>query len=307
MNGLLVIDKSGGMTSNDVVRRVRRLFGMRRVGHCGTLDPMATGVLPIAVGEGTRLVEFVMDGDKSYRATLQLGATTDTQDSSGTVLERFDWRGVDETRIRSAAAALVGEQMQLPPMYSALKRDGVPLYRLARKGIEVEREPRRVVISRLEVLEIALPEVIIEVDCSKGTYIRTLIHDFGQLLGVGAHMTALRRLRHGRFGLDRALTLEALDERLQAGMDCPLLGPLEVLDDWPRLTVADSGAARLDHGIPPAFVDLESPPECAARTLVALCHAGQLLALGRYAPERDNEQRGDFELLRVFPRQSRGE
>ena len=307
MNGLLIIDKSEGMTSNDVVRRARRLLGLRRIGHCGTLDPLATGVLPLALGEGTRLVEFVMDGDKGYHATLRLGATTDTQDATGTVLERRDCSGIDAAAVHRAASALLGAQLQLPPMYSALKRNGVPLYRLARQGVEVEREPRQVTIRRIEVTSVVLPEVSLAVDCSKGTYIRTLVHDLGQSLGVGAHLTALRRVRHGRFDLSRAITLERLAELQARGEAPPLLGLLEALNDWPRLQVLDTGQLRLAHGIPPAIGELAAPPVCAAGTLVALCADARLLALARFAPLREVERRGDFELLRVFTPASGGE
>lgn len=307
MNGLLIVDKSAGMTSNDVVRRVRRLLGMRRVGHCGTLDPLATGVLPVVLGEGTRLVEFIMEGDKGYHATLRLGETTDTQDATGTLLEQRDCSNVTETMVRAAAETLVGEQAQLPPMYSALKRNGVPLYRLARQGLEVERTPRLVRIARLDVPSVRLPLVDIEVDCSKGTYIRTLVHDFGQRLGVGAHLTALRRVRHGRFDLTQAITLEQLAERLQGARPLPLLGLHEVLNDWPQMSLTDEGVRRLSYGIPPALADLLMVPACAPGTLVTLCHGGRLWALGRFAPLREQERRGDFELLRVFLPQPGGE
>lgn len=299
MHGILIVDKPAGMTSNDVVRRVRRLLGTRRVGHCGTLDPMATGILPVAVGEGTRLVQFLMDGDKSYRATLRLGETTDTQDAEGTVLECRDWHAVDEPAVRLAAAAFVGPLQQIPPMYSALKRDGVPLYRLARQGVEVERAPRSVSINRLEVLGVELPLVTIEVDCSKGTYIRTLAHDLGSALGVGAHLVALRRTRHGRFDEMSAVTLEQLEQLLAAGERPPLLGPRTVLASLPQLELSAEAARRLCNGIPPVTDETSNDTVCG--DLVLLLHAGRLLAIARFAPQRSLESRGDFELLTVFP------
>ena len=210
MNGFLVIDKPQGVTSFDVVRTVRRVLKVRRVGHCGTLDPMATGVLPVAIGEATRLVEFVMDGAKIYRGTLKLGETTDTQDAEGTILSRGAIDGIDRVEIEGVIATLLGPIQQLTPMYSALKRDGVPLYELARKGIEVERTLRSIEIYRFELCSLDLPFVTFEVTCSKGTYVRTLAHNLGARLGCGAHLTALRRLKSGAFTEAEAISLDRL-------------------------------------------------------------------------------------------------
>jgi tRNA pseudouridine55 synthase len=210
MNGILLIDKPQGMTSHDVVRRVRRLLRTRRVGHTGTLDPLATGVLPVAVGEATRIVQFLMEGDKTYRAVLKLGEITTTQDAEGEVLERRPVEGITVEAVIAAARSFAGVIHQLPPMYSALKKDGVPLYRLARQGIEVERESREVRIDRLQILDVDLPLVTLEVDCSKGTYVRTLCHDLGLALGTGAHLVALRRTRSGSFTEADCVKLEQL-------------------------------------------------------------------------------------------------
>lgn len=188
MNGLLLVDKPGGMTSFDVVRKVRRWSGTRQVGHCGTLDPSAVGVLPVAIGSATRLVEYLMTGSKEYVATLRLGTVTDTQDGDGQVLETHPWQSIDRQALEAAVAGFIGTIQQVPPMYSALKRAGVPLYRLARQGVDVEREPREVSIESIEIIEVALPDVILRIACGKGTYIRTLCHDLGQLLGCGAHI-----------------------------------------------------------------------------------------------------------------------
>ena len=210
MNGFLVIDKPQGVTSFDVVRTIRRALKVRRVGHCGTLDPMATGVLPVAIGEATRLVEFVMDGEKIYRGTLKLGETTDTQDAEGTILSSRAIDGIDRAQIEAVIATLLGPIQQLPPMYSALKRDGVPLYELARKGLEVERALRSIEIYRFEISSVDLPFVTFEVTCSKGTYVRTLAHDLGARLGCGAHLTALRRMKSGAFTEAEAIPLDSL-------------------------------------------------------------------------------------------------
>jgi tRNA pseudouridine55 synthase len=298
MNGILLIDKPPGMTSHDVVRRVRRLLRTRRVGHTGTLDPLATGVLPIAVGEATRIVQFLMEGDKTYRAILKLGATTTTQDAEGEVLERRPVEGITAETVMAAARSFEGVIRQLPPMYSALKKDGVPLYRLARQGIEVERESRAVRIDRLQILDVDLPLITLEVDCSKGTYVRTLCHDLGLALGTGAHLVALRRTRSGSFTEADCVTLEQLETDGTATP--PLLSVDEALRGMPALEVDAEAARRLADGIPPALASLSAAPGCPEGETVRLMHAGTLLAIARFAPGRLNEKRGDFELLRVF-------
>jgi len=299
MNGLLLIDKPQGLTSHDVVRRVRRLLRTRRVGHAGTLDPLATGVLPVAVGEATRLVQFLMEGEKSYRATLRLGEITDTQDAEGEVLERRPLEGVTVAAVEAAARSLEGEVQQVPPMYSALKKDGVPLYRLAREGLDVPREARSIIVRRLQVLSIDLPLVTFEVDCSKGTYVRTLCHDLGLALGCGAHMVALRRTRTGTFTEADCVTLEELER--EEG-EARLLSLGEVLREMPALELEAQAARRLADGIPPESSSLMAPPSCSEGETVRLMQGQSLLAVARYAPGREKEKRGDFELLRVFNR-----
>jgi tRNA pseudouridine55 synthase len=298
MNGILLIDKPPGMTSHDVVRRVRRLLRTRRVGHTGTLDPLATGVLPIAVGEATRIVQFLMEGDKTYRAILKLGETTTTQDAEGEVLERRPVEGITAETVIAAARSFEGVIRQLPPMYSALKKDGVPLYRLARQGIEVERESRAVRIDRLQILDVDLPLITLEVDCSKGTYVRTLCHDLGLVLGTGAHLLALRRTRSGSFTEADCVTLEQLETDGTATP--PLLSVDEALRGMPALEVDAEATRRLADGIPPALASLSAAPGCPEGETVRLMHTGTLLAIARFAPGRLNEKRGDFELLRVF-------
>lgn len=297
MNGLLIIDKPQGMTSHDVVRRVRRLLHTRRVGHTGTLDPLATGVLPVAVGEATRIVQFLMEGEKTYRAVLRLGETTTTQDAEGEVLERRPVAGVTAEAVFAAARLFEGDIRQIPPMYSALKKDGVPLYRLARQGLEVEREAREVRIERLQILDVNLPLVTFEVDCSKGTYVRTLCHDLGEALGTGAHLVALRRTRSGDFTEADCIQLE----QLEATATPPsLLSVTDALRSMPALEVDQVAARRLGDGVPPALSGLTATPDCRDGEIVRLVHARALLAIARFAPGRENEKRGDFELLRVF-------
>ncbi|MFO7982504.1 MAG: tRNA pseudouridine(55) synthase TruB [Desulfuromonadales bacterium] len=301
MDGLLIIDKKEGMTSHDVVSCVRRLLNIRRVGHTGTLDPLATGVLPVAVGRGTRLVQFFLESGKSYRATLKFGESTDTQDSQGEILERRSVDGLSSDRIRQTVASLVGSGEQIPPMYSALKKNGVPLYKLARQGIEVEREGRLIHIDRIDIIDIDLPCMTIEVDCSKGTYIRTLCHDIGMKLGTGAHLTALRRTRTGPFDESSAVTLDTLADLVEKDKELPLLSMRDALVGWKILQVGPEGLQRLANGIPPLGEQISGAPAVDSGDLVALVDDGHLFAVARYAPEREKEQRGDFELLRVFP------
>ncbi|MFN8555852.1 MAG: tRNA pseudouridine(55) synthase TruB [Dehalococcoidia bacterium] len=245
LGGLLVIDKPAGWTSHDVVARVRRLAGRRRCGHAGTLDPLATGVLPLGLGSGTRMLEYLGDADKAYRATIRLGRTTDTDDADGLTLEERPWGGVTTGAIADAIAAFLGEIDQTPPIYSAIKRDGVPLHRLARAGAAVQVAPRRVRIDRIDVLDITPPHVTIEVACSKGTYIRSLARDLGATLGCGAHLAALRRLRHGPFTEADVHTLEAVAAAVAEGRLAGLLLPLDLpLATAPAITV-DERAARL--------------------------------------------------------------
>ncbi len=299
MDGLLIIDKPGGVTSHDVVRQVRRLCRQRQVGHAGTLDPMATGILVVGVGDGTRIIQFLMEGEKTYRATFKLGESTDTQDAEGNVLVQRSWETITADAVERACQSFVGAIRQVPPMFSALKKDGVPLYRLARQGIEVEREAREITIHQILVEKIDLPFVTLVVDCSKGTYIRTLGHDIGEMLGCGAHMTALRRTRSGCF-------TEADCIRLEDYVDAPdtlsLISLEQGLRDYPSCEMTPEAAARLRNGIPPTVDEVSTDSLPDAGSIVLLLDAGALLAAARFAPGRENERRGDFELIRVFPR-----
>jgi tRNA pseudouridine55 synthase len=301
MNGLLLVDKPCGITSFEVVRKVRRWCGTRQVGHCGTLDPAASGVLPVAVGSVTRLVEYLLVGDKEYLATLRLGVVTDTQDADGQVLVTHSWAGIDRGVLESAAAPFRGAISQTPPMYSALKRDGVPLYRLARQGQEVERTPRAVQIDTLELLEVAPPLVTLRIVCSKGTYIRTLCHDLGQQLGCGAHLAALRRTRCGSFGIGACFTIAHLEQLAAAGQPLPLIAPAQVLADWPGLQVQGAARFRLTNGIAPTLTDVTGADGLVPGQPVRLLADSQLAATARYAPEGKGTRHGDFLLDKVFP------
>jgi tRNA pseudouridine55 synthase len=247
MDGILVVNKPQGWTSHDVVARVRRLTHQKRVGHAGTLDPMATGVLLVCLGRATRVAEYLMASDKTYRAVMRLGVETDTYDAEGQVVATRPV-DVDESALRGALQKFVGEIDQVPPMYSALKRKGKPLYKLARQGVEVERVARRVTIHDITLREFMSPDVTIDVRCSPGTYIRSLAHDVGAALrgACGAHLTALTRLASGSFTLDDAVRLEDL-----TGLEdlSGLLRPLDAaLQALPAVTLDAEAARRIVMG-----------------------------------------------------------
>lgn len=209
-SGVLLVDKAPDMTSHDVVAIARRALGTKKIGHCGTLDPMATGLLMLVIERATKIQDLLMSEDKEYEGTLMLGKTTSTQDRQGEVLEEKEVPDFSAERIDAAFASFTGAFEQLPPMVSAIKKDGVPLYKLARKGQEVERALRPVNVSKYEIRRMELPEVDFVVNCSKGFYVRTYAHDIGEQLGCGAHLSALRRTRSGRFTLERAISVDQL-------------------------------------------------------------------------------------------------
>lgn len=211
-DGVLLVDKAGGMTSHDVVALVRRQLGIKKVGHCGTLDPIATGLLLITIGRGTKVQDLLMSEDKEYVGTLTLGSTTSTQDREGEVIETKPVPQIGEADIRAVFDKFRGDFYQTPPMVSAKKHGGVPLYKLARQGKVVEREPRFVHVYRYTIDRVALPDIDFSVLCSKGFYVRTYAHDIGQILGCGAHLKSLRRTKSGRFDVANAMTVEHIKE-----------------------------------------------------------------------------------------------
>jgi tRNA pseudouridine55 synthase len=210
IDGVLLVDKAPRMTSHDVVAMVRRALGIRKVGHCGTLDPLATGLLLITVGRGTKIQDLLMSEDKEYVGTMRLGEVTSSQDADGEVIETRPVPEFSRDQIAAAFAKFRGDFYQTPPMVSAIKKDGVPLYKLARQGREVEREPRFVHVYGYEIHDVRLPEIDFRVTCSKGFYVRTYAHDIGADLGCGAHLRALRRTKSGRFSVDGAVTVDEL-------------------------------------------------------------------------------------------------
>lgn len=229
LDGVFNIDKAGGLTSMDVVRRVKRIFSQRRVGHGGTLDPMATGVLPVCMGQATRLMEYLVNGQKEYLATVRLGATTDTYDAEGRIVEEKDPSGVTRDDVEAALDSFRGTIQQTPPMYSALKHQGRRLHELARAGVQVDIEPRTVEIMQLDIIDWQSPLVSLSIRCSRGMYVRSLAFDLGQALGCGAHLAQLRRLQTGPFHADTAITLERLEEAYQEDTWSTLFHPPDYL------------------------------------------------------------------------------
>ena len=247
-NGIINIHKEAGYTSHDVVAKMRGICGQKKIGHTGTLDPQATGVLPVCLGSGTKLCDMLTDKDKEYVAELLLGVITDTQDTTGTVLARNPVE-VSEEAVREAVMSFVGPYEQVPPMYSALKVDGRKLYELARAGREVERKARPVTIHELEILKMSLPVVKLRVVCSKGTYIRTLCADIGEKLGCGGTMQSLVRTRVERFTLEDALTLDMLEKLRDQGRIAEVLVPVdEMFSKCPSLHIRKEQGRLLENG-----------------------------------------------------------
>lgn len=293
LSGFFVIDKQPGVSSHDIVSMVRRAIGQKKVGHTGTLDPFATGVLPVAVGEGTKAIQFLDESEKEYRAVLRLGISTDTQDLTGEVISERDSSMLRPEDLERVAAQFIGKISQLPPMFSALKRDGVPLYKLARKGVEVEREPRQIEIHALSFDWIRLPEACFTVRCSRGTYVRTLACDIGDALGCGAHLLELRRTSSGLFREADAVRIDAL--AAAADLTALLLPPDQALGHLKALALNDSGARKVGNGVVPGpdeFVD--GIPELVPGEQVRLYQGGRFLAVAEWQTVKK------LRLLRVF-------
>ena len=290
MDGILNINKPPGKTSFGVVAMVKRLSGERRVGHSGTLDPDATGVLPVCLGRGTRIVEFLMDTTKVYRAGIELGAATDTYDASGKITCKGDSSGINRAQVESALGAFRGTIRQTPPMYSAVKHRGKPLYTLARAGIEVERKSRTVKIHRLELVAWESPVATIEVECSKGTYIRSLAHDLGQSLGCGAHLKSLVRTRCGLFDIKDAISMPRLEEAFRLGYWERFVYPVDiVLRDYDAVVVDDAGEEAIRNGSP-LVLEHNDSQDSKGNARQKYCRAyssdGRFLAILRHVPEK---------------------
>jgi tRNA pseudouridine55 synthase len=301
VNGILVVDKPRGITSYDVVRELKP--GMRgvKIGYLGTLDPLATGVLPILLGEGTKLAPFLEEGMKAYEATILLGVTTDTQDKDGKILNVVDVGDYDLSpqRVEEVIQRFRGKIHQLPPMYSALKHGGKPLYKLARRGEEVQRAHREVEINEVQITEFDPPSLHLHIECSKGTYIRTLAHDIGEQLGCGAHLTALRRTRNGFFCLEDALPLADIKGLLNKGeLQERILSLSRAMSFLPAVAVGDANALQIRNG---QTISLEGFPhrseDVGGVVRVLVNQGGGLVAVGEL-------QRGEVGIvlrpLRVF-------
>ncbi len=283
--GVLVVNKATGWTSHDVVAKVRGLLGGVKVGHAGTLDPAATGVLPMLIGRATRVAEYLVDWDKEYCAVLRLGETTDTQDATGTVLEHADPSVVREEALREMIQRFRGPQRQMPPMYSAVKVGGRPLYKAARAGETVERADRPIVVHELDILAVDGRDVTLRVVCSKGTYIRTLCADIGQALGVGGHLAALERRRVGPLSIDQALTVDRVADQVTIGtLPRHLVSLNQVLERLPAMTVTDEQARLVLHGGPVSPQGIGQLPCSGEPVSVRLLdREGRLLAIGLHS------------------------
>jgi tRNA pseudouridine55 synthase len=286
MNGILNINKPMGKTSFGIVSMVKRLTGEKRVGHAGTLDPKATGVLPVCLGQATRLVEYLMDTTKAYRAEIELGVVTDTYDSEGKVIQRGDASVITKEQLETALNSFRGVITQTPPMYSAVKYRGKPLYELARAGIKVERKSRTALIQSLELKDWQLPVATIEVVCGKGTYIRSLAYDLGQVLGCGASLKSLMRLRCGIFDITNAVSLEHLEEACKDGYWESFLYPMDsILANLGAVIVGEEKAQAIRNGSL-VIIGEDTLSETVGEYCRAYTWDGKLLSILRFNAEK---------------------
>ena len=292
MDGILNIDKPSGQTSFSLVAMVKRLTGERHVGHAGTLDPLASGVLPVCLGQGTRVVEFLHDATKTYRAQIELGIVTDTYDAAGSIIRRGDPSGISLEQLTAALAPFRGLIWQIPPMYSAVKQQGRPLYQLARAGITVERKSRQAQIYRLELVDWQPPIATIEVTCGKGTYIRSLAYDLGQALGCGAYLKSLIRSRYGPFDIKDAISLPQFEDACRNGYWQQFLYPIDsVLLHWAALVVSDDDQQNIRQGRPLVLESVAfAENRCRAYAL-----DGHFIAVLRF-----NTEKGQWQPEKVF-------
>ncbi len=285
MDGILNINKPRGKTSFSIVAQVKRLSGERRVGHAGTLDPEASGVLPVCLGQGTRVIEFLLGWSKVYRAEISLGVTTDTYDATGKIIRQADPSRISQRQFETALGSFGGLISQMPPMYSALKYHGQRLYELARAGVTVNRESRQVKVYQLTLIDFKPPLVTVEVECGRGTYIRSLAHDLGELLGCGAHLKSLVRSRYGPFDIADAVSLSQLEDAFSYNHWQDMVYPMDtVLSHWTAVVVSEQQEPVLKNGGP---LVLEDGPDGAGAE--GRCRAysrdGCFLAVLRFNPE----------------------
>jgi tRNA pseudouridine55 synthase len=292
VHGILILDKPPGLTSNDALQKVKHLFKAAKAGHTGSLDRLATGLLPICLGEATKISAYLLEADKHYEAVCTLGITTTTADAEGEVLQTRPFSGIDLAQIQNVLARFEGEQMQIPPMHSALKRQGQPLYKLARQGITVEREARPVTLFKLELLHFEENRLHLHIHCSKGTYIRTLAEDIGEALGCGAYLSHLRRTGVGPYQEDAMWSLEHLTAKAQddnlAALDALLLPLDSAVSQWPLVEVSEALAHYMVQGQP---VQVPGAPthgwvRIRIRNHPLLFALGEIIEDGRIAPKR---------------------
>ena len=297
MDGILNINKPCGKTSFSIVAMVKRLSGERRVGHAGTLDPAATGVLPVCLGQGTRVVEFLIDSTKAYRAQIELGVATDTYDASGNITCKKDPSGISQEQLELVLNSFCGLIQQTPPIYSAIKHHGKPLYQLARAGIKIEPRSRPTKIYGLELIDWQPPVATVEIECGKGTYIRSLAHDLGQTLGCGANLKSLVRLRCSLFDIMDSVSIPQLEDAFHYGYWHHFIYPIDiVLSHWMAIMVNDDTGWAIRNGRPLVLEDDNSP---AWRSVSNRCrvytHDGQFLGVMRF-----NHEKGQWQPEKVF-------
>jgi tRNA pseudouridine55 synthase len=293
---MIVVDKPGGMSSNDAVQAAKRLFRAQKVGHTGSLDPLATGVLPLCFGEATKFSQFLLDSDKKYWARIKLGVRTDSGDADGQVLETRDVGAVDAVMIERALENFRGEIEQVPSMFSAIKYQGQPLYKLARQGIEVERKARVVTIYSNELVAFEGDELELEIHCSKGTYVRRIAEEIGELLGCGAHVSALRRRKAGPYDESEMVTFDALERQCDCGgfesLDALLLPVSSAVRNWPVVSLSDATAFYIRQGQPvivphaPTSGRVQLVEQSADGSKQMFIGVGEILDDGRVAPRR---------------------
>ena len=291
VNGILLLDKAIGITSNTALQKVKRLYQANKAGHTGSLDPLASGLLPLCLGEATKLSSFLLDADKAYEGVCRLGIKTSTADAEGEVIQTRPVPALSETQLVATLEKFVGEIEQIPPMHSAIKMQGQPLYKLAHQGIEVERQPRPVTIHSLRLTRLEAEEFAFELHCSKGTYVRTLVEDIGEILGCGAHLSALRRTLVGPFELSHAVTMETLEHTAEesgfAGLDGLLIPMDQALEKWPVVQLSENSAYYVRQGQPVQVA--KAPTSGWVRLFAGHNHflgVGQILEDGRVAPRR---------------------
>ncbi|BAU27717.1 tRNA pseudouridine synthase B [Aneurinibacillus soli] len=306
-SGILPLFKPAGMTSHDCVMKMRRLARTKKVGHTGTLDPDVTGVLPICIGQATKVADYLHEAPKVYRAVMQIGTSTDTQDASGTVVETKPVEPrLIEADIRGVVDRFIGEIEQVPPMYSAVKVDGKRLHELARAGQEVERKARRVTIYAIEIenidTEVAEPQITFTVTCSKGTYVRTLCVDIGAALGYPAHMVRLQRISSGPFRLEECCTFEQIEQAVETGTFADLLRPLDLgLAQYPAVTVPAGRVQAIRNGLSQRFISLPDGNWHTGDKMRVYAPDGAFLALHEVVYIEENNKGMESKPVRVFP------